>query len=144
MRTYAFAGLLVSAVLIASAGCGGSEKATSAPRATVTPAPQTELMITLRKAPNAEPINWTLTCDPSGGTHPDAEKACDQLAGVGADVWKPATGACTEIYGGPEQGEVTGTWRGQEIDASFSRKNGCEIDRWGKVSDLFGKLPKVR
>ncbi|WP_344828798.1 SSI family serine proteinase inhibitor [Actinocorallia longicatena] len=147
MRTLALTGLLTAAALVAAAGCGSSEKATSGDGATVSPAPaQTELMITLKKSPKAEPVTWTLTCDPAGGTHPAAEKACEQLGGVPADVWKPTAAgqACTDIYGGPEQGEVTGTWKGQPVEATFSRKDGCELDRWTKVGDLFGKLPRVR
>jgi len=44
---------------------------------------------------------------------------------------------CTQIYGGPEEARVTGTFRGRSIDARFNRVNGCEIARWNRVAVLF-------
>ena len=49
--------------------------------------------------------------------------------------------ACTEIYGGPATATVKGTLGGEEIDASFSRENGCEIGRWERVESLLGRVP---
>ena len=37
-----------------------------------------------------------------------------------------------------------GTWRGTRIQATYQRKDGCGLDRWSKVSELFGELPRVR
>ena len=49
--------------------------------------------------------------------------------------------ACTDIFGGPATATVKGTLRGEEIDASFSRENGCEIGRWDRVESLLGRVP---
>ncbi|GAB2868268.1 SSI family serine proteinase inhibitor [Actinocorallia aurea] len=137
--------LLTAAVVAAVSACGtkSAEQETVSPNAA---AAGDQLTITLKKAPNAQEETWTLTCDPAGGTHPAAAKACAQLAAGGADVFAPlpADAACTDGYGGPEQGTVTGTWNGAAVNASYSRKDGCEIERWEKVSELFGELPKVR
>jgi Subtilisin inhibitor-like len=80
----------------------------------------------------------TLTCDPTGGTHPRAEAACTVLAEQ-PDALEPvpADAACTQIYGGDETAAVTGTLRGQPVDASFSRENGCEISRWDALDPLL-------
>lgn len=145
MRTSA---LLLAAFSLVTLSACGSEKATSGDPVTgspgaVSPSPSTSLTIALNKSPKSQPITWTLTCDPAGGTLPAAAKACAQLT-AGSFAPTPAGTACTDIYGGPEQGTVKGTFRGTPVDASFSRKNGCELDRWSKVSELFGELPKVR
>ena len=50
----------------------------------------------------------------------------------------PADQACTEIYGGPDEAFITGEINGQTIDATISRINGCEIDRW---EQLVGLIP---
>lgn len=83
---------------------------------------------------------WTVTCDPVGGTHPDAEAVCELLATEGMSLFEPVPGdaVCTEIYGGPEVARVTGTLSGEPVDATFSRTNGCEIDRWDAAALLIG------
>jgi hypothetical protein len=48
--------------------------------------------------------------------------------------------ACTQIYGGPEEASITGTIRGQRIDATFKRTDGCEITRWKKVEPLLDEV----
>ena len=81
---------------------------------------------------------FELTCDPAGGDHPDPEAACaalDELESPFAPV--PADEACTEIYGGPQTARVTGTFRGEPVDAEFDRTNGCEISRWDAHVDLL-------
>jgi hypothetical protein len=42
----------------------------------------------------------------------------------------PPDTACTEIYGGPDTLRVEGTLDGEPIDATFTRENGCEIERF--------------
>ena len=49
----------------------------------------------------------------------------------------PSDQACTEIYGGPQTARVTGTFRGEPVDAEFDRTNGCEISRWDAYVDLL-------
>ena len=44
---------------------------------------------------------------------------------------------CADIYGGSEEALVTGRFRGALVHARFSRKDGCEIDRWSRVAFLF-------
>lgn len=149
-RSVATALFLTTATLVAASACG-TEKAESGdstvPTSASAPAARvTELIVTLKKSPTSKAQAWTLTCDPPGGDHPESKKACAQLAEQGEKAFEPvpSDAVCTEIYGGPEQGAVEGTWRGTRIKATYQRKDGCGLDRWSKVSELFGELPRVR
>ena len=83
---------------------------------------------------------WTVTCDPTGGTHPDPVTACRALDAHGAKALPsvPRDVACTQVYGGAQRATITGTWQGKPVRSSFSRINGCEISRWDR---LLGLLP---
>jgi Subtilisin inhibitor-like len=102
------------------------------------------LTISLKKGASSSPQSWTLTCDPPGGNHPKAKAACAALAKAEAPFAPARKSPCTFIYGGPETATVTGTWRGQQVNTTFSRKNGCELDRWTKAGDLLPEVPRVR
>jgi uncharacterized Zn-binding protein involved in type VI secretion len=97
--------------------------------------------------PSARPITRTLTCDPPGGNVPNAAAACAALnkvaAAKGGDPFAPTPKGqmCTQIFGGPQTATVKGTWKGRKVDATFGRKNGCEVKRWNDLAALFGPLP---
>ena len=79
-----------------------------------------------------------LTCDPPGGTHPRPEEACMVLqADPEALEPLPPDSVCTQIYGGPEEATVVGTLDGEQVNATFSRQNGCEIDRWMRMAGIL-------
>jgi hypothetical protein len=44
---------------------------------------------------------------------------------------------CTQVYGGPETATITGTWRGERVDASYRLTDGCEIARWRKLGPVL-------
>ena len=125
----------VSALALATvaAACGSDAGTAAAP-------PSGALTITVwpqgRTAGGAR--RWTLECGPAGGSHPHAAKACARLAAV-ANPFKPVPrdAMCTQIYGGPQEALVAGTFRGAEVNARFNRVNGCEIARWDRVAVLF-------
>ncbi len=68
----------------------------------------------------------------------DATEACDLLDvpevsdrllnGSDNDV-------CTEVYGGPDTAEITGTLFDQEVDTTVDRTNGCGIADWEELLD---------
>ncbi len=89
---------------------------------------------------NGAVITSMLTCAPPGGDHPDPAAACAALAVAGTDVFSPPDPdlACTEIYGGPQTASITGTVGGTRVNATFSRKNGCEIARWDALGPILG------
>ena len=73
---------------------------------------------------------------------PTDSQACGAAAGVSAaDLRETGDGvACTQIYGGPEEATIKGTIRGEDVDATFTRSDGCEIARWDKVKDLLAEV----
>jgi hypothetical protein len=86
-----------------------------------------------KAAPDA---TWTLRCNPTAGTLPRASIACRRLAAVGAKLFAPVPRdvACSEIYGGPQRARVVGVVAGQRIWATFTRTDGCQVERWNRVS----------
>lgn len=81
---------------------------------------------------------YSLQCNPVAGTLPHRAAACRKLLALSAPFAPtPKNVACTEIYGGPQRALVTGRLRGRLVRAHFSRKDGCEIDRWNRVRFLF-------
>lgn len=84
----------------------------------------------------ADRVTWTLRCNPARGTLPRPARACRRLAAGGPKLFAPLPPdiACTQIYGGPQRARVVGTVAGKRIWATFARTNGCEIDRWTRVS----------
>ena len=101
----------------------------------------TDLTITVDEAGDGADVrSFTLTCDPVGGTHPQADAACASLAtdAVRAALEPPPLDQrCTEQYGGPQVATVTGTVDGEPVDAQLDRTNGCGISRWETVSTLL-------
>jgi hypothetical protein len=127
------------ALLVVLAGCGGWEGGK-------TPGIQTVLQI--KAWPNGKDRGalreWRLHCDLAGGTHPAPEKACERLFGLDAPFAPiPHDAVCTEIYGGPAVAKIEGLYRGETVDAEFTRTDGCEIARWDRHAFLFPVKQKV-
>ena len=128
---------LLALVAAGTAACGEDTSVGTGP-ATPSPREVTELTVEMRPG-TGEPETWTLTCDPVGGSHPTPAEACALLEEVGPEAFEPVPddAVCTEVYGGPEEATVTGTLRGERIEAEFSRVNGCEIARWDALTPLL-------
>jgi hypothetical protein len=114
-------------------GAGGApaEGATTVPAAS-------QLTVTARADGAAAARTWKLTCDPSGGDHPDPARACaalDKAKDPYAPV--PEDAICTKIYGGPQTATITGTWNGAPVNATYSRADGCELARWQALAPVF-------
>jgi hypothetical protein len=124
--------------VVALAGCGADDEAEA-------PAPPQSAAL----------ADLTLVLDPDGSGQQGAkevevrcEKAqdsalCTAVAGLGPPDFEPTPRmtACTQQYGGPETARVTGTLRGEPIDARFSREQGCEIARWDAVVAVLDRNP---
>ncbi|HEV8249045.1 MAG TPA: SSI family serine proteinase inhibitor [Gaiellaceae bacterium] len=130
MRLLGVSALALAALAAACGSDAGSAAAAPSGRLTITVWPQGQEAGGARR--------WTLQCGPAGGTHPHPARACSRLAAL-ADPFRPVPrdAVCTEIYGGPQEALVTGTYRGHRVNARFSRTNGCEIARWNRVAVLF-------
>jgi hypothetical protein len=129
---------VAAASLVLVAGCGtigsgGDVTVEPGPGDRATQDETTELTITVRTGRGSGEQTYTLVCDPAGGDHPDPEAACRSLSKL-KDPFAPVPpdAMCTEIYGGPQTATVTGTFRGEPVDAEFSRTDGCQIARWDK------------
>ena len=121
--------LLVCAALIAACGEGDDEAA----------------------APSGSLADLTVEVDPDGSDPEKAKSAtvqcdapqdselCEAVDALDPKVFEPTAGnvACTQQFGGPETAKVTGTFKGDEVDAEFGRQNGCEIARWEDAAPLL-------
>ena len=128
--------MVAAAALLFAAGCGGAGTGgdvTTEPGAGSDDRGATELTIVVRQGPGGGEQTYSLACDPAGGDHPDPEAACRLLSEL-EDPFAPVPpdAMCTEIYGGPQTATVTGTLRGEPVDAEFSRTDGCQIARWDR------------
>ena len=129
-------GFAALAAVVALAACGDGDGEVREPEPEPGP---TQLQVVVRTPDlGGGGRRFDLSCDPPGGDHPKAEAACDTLAAnpEALEPVPPET-ACTQIFGGPERAEVTGLFRGRDVDATFDRSNGCEIDRWDRLAALF-------
>lgn len=125
------------ALAIALTGCGedsgmrpgGDDSATH---------PQAELTVTMTPSAEAQPREWTLRCEPAGGTHPTPRAACTALHEAREPFEPvPPDAVCTQIYGGPETATIEGVWRGAQVHASYERTDGCEIARWDAITAVL-------
>jgi hypothetical protein len=81
---------------------------------------------------------WSLACTPARGSLPHAAAACSRLARLRTPFAPTPLGeACSQVFGGPEVARVSGTFRGRPVQATFTRRNGCEIARWNRLRFLF-------
>jgi hypothetical protein len=112
---------VASAVAVTSALLTGAAPAQAAPRSRLT-------LTYLAQAGYADAVK--LTCDPTGGPHPEAAQACAILGSTGADPAKikPAQVMCMMLYA-PVTAQITGTWRGGRVKWSHRYGNTCEMTR---------------
>jgi hypothetical protein len=119
--------LIVAALIVA--GCGEDDAASTSSDAT-------NLVITIDQdgEKGTPPSELKLDC-----AKPENSEACaatDKLTKTDLAP-TPEGQACTQIYGGPETATIKGTLHGENVDASFSRTDGCEIERWQTVEPLL-------
>jgi subtilisin inhibitor-like len=80
---------------------------------------------------------WTLRCDPAGGTLVRPGRACLKLASLRNPFARPSLDQmCTQQYGGPDEAQITGTYRGRRIWVALSLTDGCQIARFRALSFL--------
>ena len=107
------------------------------------PAPKASLVVTLAAdAKGSQLRTWTLTCEPTGGNHPDPAGACRDLKAAKQPFAPvPRDAICTEIYGGSAVATLKGTWYGETVDATYSRENGCQISRYDALGAVLPGPP---
>lgn len=134
---------VAAASLLLVVGCGtvgggGDVTVEPGPGSGATQAGTTELTIAVSAGRGRGERTYSLVCEPAGGDHPDPEAACRLLSEL-EDPFAPVPpdAMCAEIYGGPQTATVTGTLRGEPVNAEFSRTDGCQIARWDKHATLL-------
>jgi hypothetical protein len=45
---------------------------------------------------------------------------------------------CSQIYSGPQQARITGTVRGERINLTITRTDGCGTADWHRLEALLG------
>jgi hypothetical protein len=127
----------LSALVLLAAGCGDDEDEPADAQSPET----TELEVTLDPDGDGEqaPLEATFSC---GEGRDAAEAACAALGQLPENPGAPTPPgtACTEIFGGPDVLKVSGTLRGEPIDAEMTRANGCEIERFERFMPLIAEL----
>ncbi|MGD0376247.1 MAG: SSI family serine proteinase inhibitor [Streptosporangiaceae bacterium] len=81
--------------------------------------------------------HWTLRCQPTGGTHPDAASACRVLMRAKEPFAPLPRGImCPMIVAGTKVATVRGTWYGKPVDVTMNQ-GGCWLSRWDEVGQIF-------
>ena len=138
--------LFVLAAVLVVAGCASGED--DAPAASGTPdatgsdpaaggisQADDDLQIEVDLGDGSAPVTWTLTCVGFvEGSHPQAQAACDHLAGMERPFAPlPEDVVCSQQYGGPETARVLGRWGGEPVELNLSRVDGCRIAQWDSL-----------
>jgi hypothetical protein len=119
-------------------GCSSSEESDSAAAAEPGTANLRIAVWPQGKGSAGEARRWKLRCGPVGGTLPARARACRRLLALERPFRPVPRGvACIQIYGGPQVAEVRGRLRGEPVASTFSRTDGCQIERWNRVRFLF-------
>lgn len=115
-------------LVVALSGCADNAGAPPSPTGPST----SGTALTISVTDGAETSVSSLECDPPGGDHPDPRAACRVLAPTAPDLFAPlpADAVCGQVYGGPQQAQITGSWHGEPVDAAFSLVDSCQISRW--------------
>ncbi|MFB0616455.1 SSI family serine proteinase inhibitor [Streptomyces sp. AGS-58] len=100
------------------------------------------LTVVVRHAGAGRDGTYQVSCHPDAGRHPDVAGACrvlDTRTRWGRDPFAPVDpgAVCTWVYGGPATAHVTGVWAGRPVDASYDRRDGCQIERWDGMVPLL-------
>jgi hypothetical protein len=129
-----------------TANSGGSASSTASAGATASAtasaaAAKVSVIIEVTPRPGARAEHWTLQCEPTGGTHPDAAAACHQLLSVKQPFAPVRHGMmCPMIVTGEETATIRGTWFGTPVDATFSQLSGCAAVRWQELGQVFNPV----
>jgi len=99
-----------------------------------------DITITVQQTATSPIYQWTLTCDPDGGTLPDPVRACDRLSQVTLPPPAPPLHImCPMIVYGPQMVTIDGWWHGRWISLRLDRTDaGCEAASWNGLITALG------
>jgi hypothetical protein len=131
---------------LAATACGsvaGTAK-TAGPASSAAPgaaAAKVSLLIEVTPRPGAKVQRWTLRCEPTGGTQPDAAAACHQLLTATRPFAPIPPGImCPMVVTGEQTAVIKGTWFGSPVDETFSQLSGCAAVRWKELGQVFSPI----
>ncbi|WP_026122375.1 hypothetical protein [Nocardiopsis halotolerans] len=76
-----------------------------------------------------------------GGAEGDAEQTDAVDTGIEYLFTEVREGTvCTDEVYGPQEARISGTWEGQEVETTLSRKGSCEEARWQRLRMLTEQL----
>jgi hypothetical protein len=124
---------LAALLALVASGCGGDDSDGDA-AATDDPASSLEVTLDVDGSGPKQPETAEVSCPGSD--------ACARLDGITESDFAqvPPTTACTEIFGGPEVATIEGDLDGEEVQATLTRANGCEIERFGTFIPVIKAL----
>jgi hypothetical protein len=125
------------AFILLVVGCGDEE---SSPQTAAGKGTELELTLDPDGAEGEEPQVKTVECpDPP---RPGPDPLCGQVLLLSPEDLEPVPpqAACTEIYGGPDTLTIEGTLEGKPVEATLTRENGCEIERFAVWLPILKKL----
>jgi hypothetical protein len=100
--------------------------------------PYTELeLIVWPFGPQGAAVQKIIVCDKD-----DLSRDCRFLEQVSQEDLNavPADRVCTDVYGGPQQVVMQGRLNNEDVAASFSLDDGCQVARWEKLEPFLGLL----
>jgi hypothetical protein len=93
--------------------------------------------VTVYAANNAPPTQFTLHCNPAGGTVPNPAAACSQLlADPGLFGPPPAHVMCPMIMANAGRFVVSGTYLGKPVNETVF-DGGCDIPHWVELNQII-------
>jgi len=140
-RTLLTRGAAIAACGLVAAGCGSTAAPSSATHGTssagTTAAAKVSLSFTLTGGGTTVPKHWTLRCDPTGGTAPDAAAACSRLLKL-KTIFRPQPTKvmCPMIIADARTYIISGTFLGAPVHESII-DGGCDLARWSNLNQVF-------
>jgi len=134
-RYLAIAMICLSAA--AATACGSKPEPSSGVGSVAPVAPKVSLDITVSTTPSAPTKHWTLQCEPTGGTHPNAAAACAVLLKAKNPFAPLPKGImCPMIRVGTKTAIIEGTYYGKHVDTRFT-PGGCDLAKWNEIAQIF-------
>jgi len=123
-----------------SSAAAGSSAGTSAAASSGAGAPsaaKVSLDVTFTASPTTAARPYTLRCEPSGGTVPDAAAACAKLLKMTSlFAPRPTHVMCPMIMANAGRAIVTGTYYGKKVHETIV-DGGCDLAKWASLHEVF-------
>jgi hypothetical protein len=138
LRATAASGVLAAGFGLLAAGCGGTSASSASGGHVATNSASKATLHVVENIPGGQARHWSLRCDPSGGTMPDAAAACRLLA-TEATILHPIKAThimCAETSANARTFTITGTWHGTRLHEVVA-DGGCDLRRWSMMAQIF-------